>query len=253
MNYRSIFVLAFVAILFSVPCAGANAETSCSNQCCDKNDDTVAFTLSAEDWVTTKTALVTVNVNAAVKSLEAANVKAEMLKAVNKLVKTDWKLTFFDRSQDASGLENWNVSFEARVPENALDGLVDAAKKASKAGMAIRIANIAFTPAAEEIEAAYSLLREKIFKQAVEQLAILNKSIPSRKFRIANISFAEMSPSSYMRVQSVHTMNSKAILAASAGLADSMAESGAMSGQAMSHKLSLSAHVVFAASPSTGQ
>jgi len=232
-------MLAFAAVLFFAPDANANP----SSQCCDRNDDTVSFSLSAEDWVTTKTALVNVNVNASVKALDATNVRSEMLKSVNRLVKADWRLTAFNRSQDASGLESWSVSFEARVPENALDGLQDAAKKASKAGMAIRIASINFVPAAEEIEAVQSLLREKIFKQAVEQLDIINKNIPSRKFRIASISFAGASPASFTRMQ---PMNPR-VMMANADFAESMLAGGGE--QAMSQKLSLTAQVVFATSP----
>ena len=154
-----------------------------------KPDDSVVFNLSAESWVTTKTARVTLSVEAAVSSNTAGTMRADMTKAVNDMVKADWRLTSFNRSEDTTGLERWSAQYEARVPENELNGLNDKAKKSSKAGMQIIVTDVNFTPTLEENQAAENALRTQIYKLANEQLAALNGAIAGRNYRIAKIDF----------------------------------------------------------------
>lgn len=155
----------------------------------DRPDDRLVFDLSAEDWVMTKTARVTVNVEAAVSGNTAGTMRADMLKAVNELVKGDWRLTSFTRSEDQTGLERWSASFESRVPENQLNGLNENAKKLSKAGMQLSVVNVDFSPTLDEMEAARAALRTQIYKQVSEQLAATNNAMPGRNYRVALVSF----------------------------------------------------------------
>lgn len=186
-----------------------------------KPDDHVSFNLMAESWVTTTTARVVVTVDAAVAGSAAGGMRAEMQKAVSAVAKADWRLTSFTRNQDATGLERWNASYEARLPENDLAGLHDSAKKASKAGLQLTVNAIAFDPTLAEIEATKAKLRTDLYKQANDQLATLNSAIPTRQYRISALDFAEngmpvMPPRPMMMAKTV-TMNSMA----SPGAADS--------------------------------
>jgi hypothetical protein len=154
-----------------------------------KPDDRVIFDVSAEDWVATKTARVTASVEAAVTGNTAGTMRASMTKAVNDLIKSDWRLTSFNRSQDQTGMERWSATFESRVVEDELNGINENAKKLSKAGMQLSVSNIDFTPTMEETQAALGQLRAKIYKIANEQLAALNTALPGRTYRIALINF----------------------------------------------------------------
>ncbi|MER2520028.1 MAG: SIMPL domain-containing protein [Bdellovibrionales bacterium] len=174
-------ILACATGLLLLANGGAQAEEP------QKIQDTVTFTLSAEDWISTKTARVMINVEAAVSGNAAATARGDMLKAVENLAKTDWKLTGFTRSQDQTGLERWSASFEARLPENTLGGLHDAAKKAGKAGMQLSVAAIDFSPTLDETETTRAALRTKIYKNAADQLTALNAALPGRNYRIAEI------------------------------------------------------------------
>ena len=156
-----------------------------------KPDDRVTLTLAAEGWVTTKTARVTVNVEAAVNGANEGGMRADMIKAVGDVAKTDWRMTTFNRSQDQTGLERWSAGFEARLPENELGGLDDNAKKASKAGMQISVGEIDFSPTLDETEAAKAALRAQIYKSAADQLAALNAALPGRNYRIGSIDFMD--------------------------------------------------------------
>jgi len=154
-----------------------------------KPDDRVEFDVSAEDWVTTKSAHVTASVEAAVSANAAATMRAEMMKAIGELAKGDWRLTSFNRNQDQTGLEHWSAIFEARLPESDLGPLNDNAKKLSKPGMQLSVIGIDFTPTLEEMETARGALRQQIYKIANDQLNSLNATLPGRGYRIALINF----------------------------------------------------------------
>lgn len=203
-------------------------------------DDRVVFDLSAEDWVTTKTARVTVHVDAAVNGAASGTMRADMQKAVEAMAQGEWRLTQFNRGQDQTGLERWNADFEARLAENLLGGLGDNAKKQSKAGMQLSVQNIDFSPTLDETEAVRSSLRAQIYKKAADQLTALNSALPGRAYRIADIDFS----SDYVAVvpQMMHARG----LAMSA-----MAPAPASDAAPMerSEKMRVMAHVTLAALP----
>jgi uncharacterized protein YggE len=207
-------------------------------------DDAISFDLSAEDWVNTKTAHVALNVEAAVTASNAGTMRADMSKAINDAAKADWRLTGFNRSQDQTGLERWSVSFEARLPEAALNGLRDSIKKASKAGMQITVGGIDFSPSREEMEASRATLRTRIFKEANEQLTSLNATLPGRGFRISQITFETDFPAPIQMFRSKRAMDVGGV-ALSAPAAMPMPE--AEQAPDISQKLILNAHVVFSA------
>lgn len=189
-----------------------------------KPDDRVSFMLSTEGWATTTTARVTVSVDAAVSGAAAGNARAEMQKAVGTIAKADWRLTDFSRSQDTTGLERWNASFEARIAESELGGIHDAAKKASKAGMQLTVQEVAFDPTLAEVEAVKARLRADLYKQANDQLATINATIPGRAYRITAIDFMNNHMPTMPPVMRPMAMAKNMAMTASAGVA--MAEDG---------------------------
>ncbi|MDR3423874.1 MAG: hypothetical protein P4M13_02175 [Alphaproteobacteria bacterium] len=231
MLSRLLLVL-FLALSFAAPVSAHE---------CEKVDDTVSFDLSAEDWVTTKTAHVTLSVEASVSGDAEGSMRADMAKAVNAAAKADWRETGFARSQDQAGMERWSVVFDARLPESALNGLANAVKKSSKAGMQITVGDIDFNPTADEVEASRAALRAHILKEAGEQLAALNTTLPGRAYRIAQVTFGAESPPLPFRVMQ-KSMMAPAAMAAT----DSGDQSPA---QDHAQKLILKAHVVYAALP----
>jgi hypothetical protein len=174
-----------------------------------KPDDRIVFDVSAEEWVTTQTARVTVGVNAAVAGASAGTMRADMVQAVNALAKADWRLINFSRNQDQTGLERWYAVYEARLPETSLGGLHEAAKKSSKAGMQLAISEIDFSPTLAEIEAVRATLRSQLAKQVNDQLAAMNTALPGRSYRIAEVNFMSqgggmMQPQMMMRADKMY-------------------------------------------------
>jgi predicted secreted protein len=208
-------------------------------------EDIVSFSISTEGWVTTQSARVTMGVEAAVSAATAGTTRANMTKAVNDIVKADWRLVSFNREQDSTGLERWSATYEARIPENQLGGLGDKAKQTSKAGMQINVVDIDFSPTLEETQATISQLRVQIYKQVNDQLSALNNSIQGRNYRISNISFNNVGaypsqPRAYMNKMR-HTAQDMAV--------SSTPEIAVAGGGSMerSEKVTVTAHITYAA------
>lgn len=231
---RHIFLTALVSFLMLSPTVYAQEMP--------KPDDHVGFDLAAEDWVSTKTARVTVNVEAAVSAATAGTTRAEMVKAVGSIAGADWRLIGFNRSQDQTGMERWSASFEARLPEGNLSGLADNAKKQSKAGMQLTVADIDFSPTLDEVESTRSSLRAQIYKKAADQLTPLNTVLPGRSYRIASIEFT----SDQTAMPMVRVLKNQP-MAMSASIA-----SDSEGNMERSEKLKIVAHVVLATAPTVG-
>lgn len=154
--------------------------------------DEVALSLSAEAWVTTETAEVTIGVDAVLTDGDIAGLRGEVLATLASLTEpeADWRITRFDRSLDSSGLERLRVTAQARLPDTALDGLADAVDAASRAGLRYAIQGIAFTPSLAEREAARANLRATLYADVAAELERLNTAFPDRAYRVGRIDFS---------------------------------------------------------------
>ncbi|MCW5590251.1 MAG: hypothetical protein KIT27_11395 [Legionellales bacterium] len=153
----------------------------------------VSFQLKAEQWASTQSAKVTVMVNASLNTGGLEQIHAQLLKQLTQLsAQGEWHITRFYRNQDQSGLENLQISAEARLPNNALANLRDVAKKISKPGETFTIQAIDYSPSLMEVEKVRSLLRNSIYQQAQDELTRLNKIYPDAHFTLHAIDFNPM-------------------------------------------------------------
>lgn len=153
----------------------------------------VTYQLSAEQWVSTKTALVTVGINATVSDSALEKIQDQVLQKLNKLSSEgEWHITSFDRSLDKSGLERLQIAAQARLPSAALSNLRDKAKSISEPGETLTIDDVQFIPSADELRAANTALRNDIYQQAKDELARLNKLYPEQKYYLHEINFMGM-------------------------------------------------------------
>lgn len=150
----------------------------------------VALKLVKEQWATTNTAKVIVNVAAILDKTGLSRTHKGINAKLHKISKTGtWHITQFNRYKDPSGLEKLNVRAEARVPEGELPGLRDRAKSVSRAGEKYTIATIQFTPSLADVERTRQDVRNQIFKAANDELARLNKVFGSQKYFLHSINF----------------------------------------------------------------
>lgn len=224
-----IFTGIFVAIglMISVP---ALADSDVSESLLNK----VSLQLNSEQWVATKTALVTIGISASVPDAGLDKVQDTALKKLEQLSnKGDWHIVYFNRTLDQSGLENIQMRAEARLPAAALPNLRDKSKEISKPGETFTLENVQFTPSEQELRDANIVLRNQIYQQAKEELDRVNKMYPDQKYYMHDINFINNVVASPMPQISMMAIN----------------KSAGSSPLAVGDKMILNATVVFAAMP----
>jgi hypothetical protein len=172
----------------------------------------ISLQFLAEQWVTTKTALVTVGVNASVSDSGLEKIQSEVLSKLNQISnKAEWHIISFNRTQDQSGLERIQISAQIRLASADLGGLRDKAKAISKPGETFTIDNVEFSPSAEELRASNTALRNDIYQQIKAEIDDLNKLYPDNKYYLHNVSFlGEVMPQP-MAMYKANTMAAAAV------------------------------------------
>jgi hypothetical protein len=183
---KKIFALTICSLILSSAWANDQKETPLNK---------VILPLNAEQWLTTKTALVSVSVNAAVADQGIEKVRGNVMQKLLQIAsKGDWHVVSFNRQQDPSGLESVQISAQARLDQVDLNGLRNKAKSISKAGETYTISSIEFTPSNDEIRVANTALRANIYQQAKTEIDSLNAMYPTQKYYLHKIDFMMMGP-----------------------------------------------------------
>lgn len=152
--------------------------------------NTVTLELNAEQWVVTQTALVTVGVNATVTGGGLEKMQSTVLAKLNQISnKGEWHIVSFNRSLSQSGLEQVQISAQARLPSSDLSGLRDKAKAITKPGETYTLDNVEFVPSESELRDANTNLRSVIYEQAKNEIANLNKFNSDQHYYLHNINF----------------------------------------------------------------
>jgi hypothetical protein len=175
----------------------------------------VTLRLTAEEWVVSKTALLTIDINIAVSDKGMDKVQGQILAKLQQLSnQAPWHITSFARSLDQSGLEKIQITAQTRLPENLLSGVRDRAKSLTQPGETYTLSNIQFTPSEDEVRAATMDLRNNIYEQTLAEMARLNKLMPEQKYFIHDINFLnEVMPMAmatnaiYMQSQKIMSAN----------------------------------------------
>lgn len=197
----------------------------------------ISMRFNTEQWLASKTALVTVGVNAGVSDAALASIQEDVIKKLNELSIGEWHIISFDRSLDAAGLEKIIMSAQARLPATALPKLRDKAKAISKPGETYTLDNVQFTPSEDEIRAAEINLRNNIYLQTKEELDRINKLYPEQKFYVHEINFLQsMMPQTIPMAMNMMKVEGDRAAAPRGNIA-------------VGDKLTLSATVVYGATP----
>ena len=157
----------------------------------DRPLDLVDFQLSSKQWVSTQTALLTVNLDATLGNADLVKARTDIMAKLAKISAGEWHMTKFDRSQDASGLEKLNVQAQARVPQSSLTLVYQNAKTVSKPGESYQIHAIEFKPSLEEIQQVRVRLREELYQQVQDELTRINKIYSGQHYTLNHLVFGE--------------------------------------------------------------
>jgi hypothetical protein len=175
---RKLIILSLMAAASSVTFAKCAAPT-----------DLVAVPMQAQAWLQSDSAKVSVNINGSVNNAGLGSLRQSMLVNLNKIVKGDWHITNFNRSQDNSGLEKVYATAQLRLPNNKLGAIRSKAKALSKPGIKYQVTNIQFIPSQMQTQATKANLRANIYTQAQKEILSLDKAFPNQKFRLFSINF----------------------------------------------------------------
>jgi len=172
--------------------------------------DKVAFQVSAKQWVTTKTALLSVNINATLSDADLVKARADIMNSLNTIAKGEWHLIQFDRSQDSSGLEKLFVLAQARIDQASLTEIYQKAKSVSKPGATYEIGTVEFKPSLAEMQGVQTQLREQLYQLANAELARINKVYTGQNYSLNNLVFADgdiaQQPKVYQAREMMNTM-----------------------------------------------
>jgi hypothetical protein len=204
----------------------------------DVSMNKVTLQLSAEQWVTTKSAMVNVIINATLNSGGLDKIQDEVLRQLAQVSSLgDWHIVSFDRSLDQSGLEKVVISAQARLPSNSLSSLRDKAKAISKAGETFTLDNIAYTPSQDELRQANIDLRNNIYVQAKDEVERITKLYPDQHYYVHDVNFI------------ANLMNGPQPMVMNNMMAARIAPAASNTSLAVGDKLVLTATVILAALP----
>lgn len=154
--------------------------------------DEINLSLQVEDWVKAETARVILVIDMAGQTGGVS--RGDLLKTAQTVAdRTDWRVIAMDKVSDSAGLDRWRTMLETRLPEGRLAGLAERAKRASKPGQQVRVASVRFEPTLQEMEAARSALRVKLYARIKDEIALVQQAFPDRRYRVKSLYFNEES------------------------------------------------------------
>ena len=168
------------ALLLASSCA--YATDTCLNQ--------VSMNLSAEAWVATQTAQVTVAVNAALTQDQSSNLSAALLEKLSSVSGvSDWRLVSLTRQENDAGLIAVNAQAVARLSNSQISTMQTKLQKLNKPGEKYGIQEINYTPSLQEVNTTETVLRSSLYDQVRQSLSALNKDFPDAHYQVYRVSF----------------------------------------------------------------
>lgn len=153
--------------------------------------DKIAFQTSAKQWVTTESALLSVNINVTLSNADLVKARSEIMNSLNKIAQGEWHLLAFDRSQDNSGLEKLYVQAQVRVNQSSLTAIYQNAKSVSKPGAQYTVNAVDFKPSLEEIQTVRAKVRKQLYEQVNAEIERMNKVYPNQNYSVSYMVFVD--------------------------------------------------------------
>lgn len=182
---RKLSVILMIGALSGMVSASAWAQDPCTGIL-----PQVTLQLTAEQWVTTQTAKVSVALDALLNKEQLAKAQDNFQAALKKIApEAVWHITEFTRSPSKTNLEQLHAVAEARLTDDAIAGLRDRAKAQNTEGQTYTVQDIVYTPTTDEVSATQAKLRAQIYQQAKAELDRLNTVYPKPGYSLYNINF----------------------------------------------------------------
>jgi hypothetical protein len=163
-----------------------------------KIQDTITFTLSAEDTVVNNTVRIDARIVGMIpKDMTEQTLKDSIRAVTKKFIDTDWQYANMNRTAHPSGQEQIILSATTRVSESENYRLAQRAEEASRGTDLPRIveATADTSPTSTQIDETTRKLRLVILKKAQDELHMLSQA-SGDKYRLGALNFSQVFDSS---------------------------------------------------------
>ena len=151
--------------------------------------NTINYQVTAEKWVSTQTAKVTVSIDASLNQAGMDNLQSQVESSLKSVANVDWRLVDFERTQDQSGLEKIHISAQARLATAQVTDIRTKTEKLSKPGLKYQIDSIDYTPTADDIQAAQASLRNELYQRIQAEIVALDKTFANQVYYVHDLNF----------------------------------------------------------------
>jgi hypothetical protein len=157
---------------------------------CASNLPQVSLQLTAEEWVVTQTARVSIALDGLLNKKQLASAQEDFQTALKNIApEGNWHITEFSRTPSKTSLEQLHAVAEARLTDKALAGLRDRVHAQNSEGLTYTVQEIIYSPTTAEIAAAKAKLRAQIYDQAKAELDRFNSLYPKPGYNLYQINF----------------------------------------------------------------
>lgn len=155
----------------------------------------VSMTITADEYITSETAKVSVSVTYAMMDAEQ-DPRAEVMKAAEEVTKSAWYVNGVHRAEDNSGIETVTYSLTVRVPEKEINSIKKKVKTVSRAGLKMQITGTDYSPTTSQIEEGKKAIRKKVYEKVNEELKILNELVieTDERWVVGDVNFLTAQP-----------------------------------------------------------
>ncbi len=151
-------------------------------------DSHMVLELSAEEWVRVEKVRVGIGFEIAGREDEINRLRREVPNTLKSLSQQEWFITSYSVFQDHSGLTRLSLVAQTHLPETELYGLYDKVKRLSKAGYAVRVAFVDYSPSVSDRERALATAREKIYRMAQEEAKRVSREL-GKNYMVYSVNF----------------------------------------------------------------
>ncbi len=188
MNTLKLSLIAVVICtsIFTTATACNQNGLNCQNQ--------ISMQLQEEGWVNSKTALVTVSIQAATNKDNSSKLIAQITNKLKSIVtdSTAWKLVDLSTEKNGAGLLAISAKMSARLNNDQIAQLQNAIDTLNKAGEQYKVESINYQPEFSEIAEENTRLRGLIYRDALEQQKAINAAFSGANYQLQTLNFDEV-------------------------------------------------------------
>lgn len=174
--------------LFGIVCVSVVTSSYAVDHHCQNQ---ISMQLQQEGWVTSKTASVTVGIQAATSKDDSAKLMVQITDKLKSIVKNSapWRLVDLSTTKNSAGLLAIAAKMSSRLNNDQIAQLQSAIDTLNKAGEQYKIEGIDYQPQLTEIADENTRLRVLLYKDVLAQEGMINAAFTGAHYQLQTINF----------------------------------------------------------------